>query len=366
MINVWSYLEEYEDEKDEIGEAINEVLSSGKLILGPQVASFEEEFSLWNGQNNYGVGVGNGTDALFLACKALGLESGDEVITVANTAVPTVSAITACGAIPVFVDIHQDTYLMNVSQVESKITNKTKGIIPVHLFGQTVEMGSLLKIAKGHNLWVVEDCAQAHGALYNGIKAGTMGDIAAFSFYPTKILGTYGDGGLCLTRSPELRNRLRELRFYGMKEQYYSLGQGYNSRLDELHAAILRKKLMRLDSYIQKRKHIANIYKERLSGSIYQLPTTSSGNEHSYYLYVVANTNREKILAELKKKNINLNISYPWPIHLMSGFKHLGYGSGSLPNTERAASEIFSLPMYPSLSTEIQEIVIEELLTLKL
>jgi len=364
MINVWSYLEEYKLEQNEIHRAINEVLSSGRLILGPQVAAFEEEFSNWCGSDNYGVGVANGTDALFLAFKSLGLKYGDEVITVANTAVPTVSAITACGATPVFIDIHPDSYLMDVKRIASKITAKTRGIVPVHLYGQTVDMDPLITIAKTNNLWVVEDCAQAHGAQYKGKKAGTMGDIGAFSFYPTKILGTYGDGGLCLTKNIALRNKLRKLRFYGMKDQYYSLEQGYNSRLDELHAAILRVKLKNLDSYIKRRRNLAVRYTDRLKNSSYQLPQSNIENEHAYYLYVVAHKNREEILKKLKEKSINLNISYPWPIHLMSGFQYLKYEEGSLPNTENASKKIFSLPMYPTFTEDEQDIVIKELLQL--
>jgi aminotransferase EvaB len=359
-INVWEYLEEYEKEEAEISEAMLRVLNSGKLVLGPEVSAFEEEFSGWCGVEN-GIGVANGTDAIFLACKALGLVVGDEVLTVSNTAVPTVSAITAAGGIPVFVDIDPLTYLMDVSKLESRITPKTKIIIPVHLFGQAVDMDVVISLAKKYNLKIIEDCAQAHGAEYKGAKVGGLGDIGAFSFYPTKILGTYGDGGMCITNDKSLAEKIKRLRFYGMEKIYYSVEQGYNSRLDELHAAVLRVKLTKLNFNIELRRRIAKKYNDELRDANIILPIESINNKHAYYLYVVRHLKRDAIINELREFGINLNISYPWPIHTMSGYDHLKKIEGGLPNTENAAKEIFSLPMYPTLTQEKQNFTIMKL-----
>jgi aminotransferase EvaB len=359
-INVWNYLKEYENEKDEIYAAIEKVLSSGHLILGDNVKKFEKSFAHYCGAS-YGVGVNSGTDALFLGLKALGIGTGNEVITVANTAVPTVSAIVSTGAMPRFIDIDPETYLMDTSLIEQAVTKRTKCILPVHLYGQCVDMDSVKKVADAYGLKVLEDCAQAHGASFNGKKAGSMSDIAAFSFYPTKVLGGYGDGGMILTNDEDLDRKLRRLRFYGMEKAYYSEEHGYNSRLDELHAAVLLNKLSRLDEYIERRRHLAEKYDQMLSGGDLTLPKIMSGNKHVYYLYVCRHSKRDKIISELRKRNIFVNISYPWPVHLMRGYQFLGYGPGDLPNTENAARRIFSLPMYPSLNDEEHALVINRL-----
>ncbi len=360
MVNVWGYLDEYENEKEEIHNAIVEVLESGQLILGPKVKKFEEDFSKWC-EAKYSVGVANGTDAIFLGLKALNITKGDEVITVSNTAVPTVSAITATGAKPVFVDIDPKTYLMDVEQVPSALSKNTKAIIPVHLYGQTVDMDKLNKIAKTESIKVIEDCAQSTGAKYKSKYAGNLADIAAFSFYPTKILGTYGDGGICMTNSEDLNDKLRRLRFYGMEKTYYSLEQGYNSRLDEIHASILINKLKHLDKYIQKRREIAARYISALKDTSFILPTTAENNYHAYYVFVVQHEKRDEVMKKLSEKDINVNISYPYPIHSMSGLEGLT-DKYNLPNTDFASKRIFSLPMYPNLSIEQQERVISELL----
>jgi aminotransferase EvaB len=323
-------------------------MESGMLILGENVRNFEAAFAQYCGCQ-HGVGVNSGTDALFLALRALGIGPGDEVITVANTAVPTVSAIDATGARTRFVDIDARTYLMDTRQLEAAVTERTRCILPVHLFGQCVDMGTVQDVAKRHGLRVIEDCAQSHGARYHDKVAGGMGDLSAFSFYPTKILGGYGDGGMILGSDPELAARCRRLRFYGMDKQYYSLEAGYNSRLDELHAAILLRKLAHLDAYIARRREIAELYRRELAGTELVLPAVGEGNFHSYYLFVCRHPRRDFILQYLKERQIFLNISYPWPIHTMPAFAHLGYAAGALPNTEAAAREIFSLPMFPSL-----------------
>jgi dTDP-3-amino-2,3,6-trideoxy-4-keto-D-glucose/dTDP-3-amino-3,4,6-trideoxy-alpha-D-glucose/dTDP-2,6-dideoxy-D-kanosamine transaminase len=352
-IKVWDYLKEYHDEKKEILASIEEVLESGWLILGQKVKDFEAKYSEYCGVK-YTVGVDNGTNAIFLALKALGIGEGDEVITVSNTAIPTVSAIVSAGATPVFVDILEESFLMDTSQLEAVITSKTKCILPVHLYGQCVDMDPLLAIAKKYNLFVLEDCAQSHGAMYKGKMAGSIGDISTTSYYPTKILGTYGDGGSVSTNSEELYQKMLRLRFYGAEKTYYAIEHGYNSRLDEMHAAILLTKLNRLDGYIARRRELAANYNVLLKDSGLILPNEMEYGQHAYYIYVVRHQQREKLMAELKQRDILLNISYPWPIHTMTGYAYLGYKEGDLPVTEKLAKEIFSLPMYPSLTNEEQ------------
>ncbi len=359
-IRVWSYLEEYAEEKHEIHDAIDAVLESGSLILAGQVAGFEESFARYCGVD-HGVGVANGTDALFLALRAVGIGPGDEVITVANTAVPTVSAIVSTGGRPRFVDIDPDTYLMDVAQLKDAINERTRCLLPVHLYGQCVAMDGLKELAEAHDLRIVEDCAQSHGARYKGRVAGSMSDAAGFSFYPTKILGGFGDGGMVLTESIETRDRLRRLRFYGMQGRYYAEEHGYNSRLDELHAAILARKLVHLDRYIARRRAIAERYDRLLAGTALVLPRVGEGNEHAYYLYVVRHEERERILAKLAEREIVLNVSYPWPIHTMKAYAEFGEGAGSLPVSEAMADQIFSLPMYPALSEAQQQNVVDAL-----
>jgi aminotransferase EvaB len=359
-IKVWDYLKEYENEKQEILAAVEKVLSSGCLILGDSVRNFEDAFVGYCGVR-FGVGVNSGTDALFLGLRALGIGTGDEVITVANTAVPTVSAIVSTGATPLFVDIDPATFLMDTAMLERTITKKTKCILPVHLYGQCVDMNRVSRIAGSYGLRVIEDCAQSHGASFNGWKAGSMSDLAAFSFYPTKVLGGFGDGGMIVTKDETLCKRLRRLRYYGMDKTYYSEEHGYNSRLDELHAEILLRRLSHIDEYIERRQEIARQYDQHLSGTSLLLPKTMPGNEHVYYLYVCRHPQRDEIISLLREKDIIVNVSYPWPIHTMRAYQHLGYKTGDLPHTEKAANEIFSLPMYPSLTDDEQGIVIAAL-----
>lgn len=355
-IKVWDYLKEYEREKKEIYAALDKVFRSGRLILGESVQNFEREFSKYCGVK-YGVGVNSGTDALFIALKALEIKEGDEVITVANTAVPTVSAIVSAGATPRLVDIDPETYLIDTSQLEKAITEKTKCILPVHLYGQCVDMEAVQEIARRNGLKIIEDCAQAHGATFKGKKGGSMSDLAAFSFYPTKILGGYGDGGMVITNNESLYMKSKRLRSYGMENTYYSKEHGYNTRLDELHAEILLGKLAHLEEYMTQRRILAKRYNELLRDTTLTLPKTMPGNQHVFYLYVCRHPQRDKIISELQKRDIVVNISYPWPIHTMSGYDFLGYKEGELPQTEAAAKEIFSLPMYPSLTEKEQEMV---------
>ncbi|NBK99032.1 MAG: DegT/DnrJ/EryC1/StrS family aminotransferase [Clostridia bacterium] len=350
-VKVWSYLKEYIDNKKEILKAVEETFESGQLILGDKGRLFEQKYADYC-DVSYSVGVDNGTNAIVLALRALNIGVGDEVITVSNTAIPTVSAIVTVGATPVFVDICSDFYLMDVSLVEAKITARTKAILPVHLFGQCVDMEPLFALAKHYGLAVVEDCAQAQGALYKGRKAGSMSDVSTTSFYPTKVLGAYGDGGMILTNSAVLSDRLKRLRFYGAEKTYFALEHGYNSRLDEIQAAILLTKLPKLESYITRRRDIAALYKDKLEETDLILPQEANDNTHVYYLYVVRHPQRDIIIEKLKEAHIYVNISYPWPIHMMPAYSYLGYREGDLPKTELASREIFSLPMYPSLTNE--------------
>ncbi|MFE7712299.1 DegT/DnrJ/EryC1/StrS family aminotransferase [Streptomyces sp. NPDC057486] len=361
VTRVWDYLAEYEVERDDILDAVDRVFSSGQLVLGESVRGFEEDFAAYHGVR-HAVGVDNGTNALKLALQALGVGPGDEVVTVSNTAAPTVVAIDSVGATPVFVDVHAENYLMDVAQVEAAITPRTRCLLPVHLYGQCVDMEPLQRLAERHGLAVLEDCAQAHGARHHGRIAGSMGDAAAFSFYPTKVLGAYGDGGAVITSDDQVEHNLRRLRYYGMEERYYVVSTpGHNSRLDEVHAEILRRKLTRLDRYTAGRRAVARRYEEALGDTDLVLPRSAPGNEHVYYVYVVRHPKRDAIIEALKTYDIMLNISYPWPVHTMDGFRHLGYDKGSLPVTEELAHEIFSLPMYPSLSEELQDKVISAL-----
>lgn len=350
-VRVWNYLKEYAATKEEILKAVEEVFESGQLILGDKGKQFEQAYAHYCSVR-YGIGCDNGTNAITLALLALGIGKGDEVITVPNTAIPTVSAIVTAGATPVFVDINPRTYLMNVAQIEKVITERTKCIVPVHLYGQCVDMDALTELAKKYNLFVIEDCAQAQGAEYKGRKAGSMSDASTTSFYPTKILGGYGDGGMIITNSGEVDIKLRRLRFYGAEKIYYAIEHGYNSRLDEIQAAILLTKLPHLDEYINRRREIAILYNKLLKDTDLVLPEEAENCKHAYYLYVVRHPNRDKIMAALKEDNILVNISYPWPIHTMIGYEYLGYKEGDFPEAESAAKEVFSLPMYPTLTDE--------------
>ena len=357
----WSYLDEYEEECEELLQAVDRVFRSGRLILGEEVKLFENEFANFC-ETSCSIGVATGTDALFLALKALGIGHEDEVITVANTAIPTVSAIVSTGAIPKFADISNDDFLIDASEIESLITTKTRCILPVHLYGQCAQMAEIMRVADQNGLVVVEDCAQAHGATLNDKKAGSMGHAGAFSFYPTKVLGAYGDAGIVTCSDQALAERIRRLRVYGANEQYYALEHGYNSRIDELHAAILRHKLNRIDVYINRRRYLANRYDQALKNTSLILPGILTERTHVYYLYTCRHPDRDALIAELAGRGINLQINYPTPIYRMPAYRHLGFSDNDLPNTARACREVFCLPLYPSLRIEQQDQVIEALL----
>jgi aminotransferase EvaB len=360
-IRIWDYRREYEAEADDIRAGIEKVLRSGCLILGESGKAFEAAFAAYC-RRSHGMGVNSGTDALFLALKALDIGVGDEVITVANTAVPTVAAIVATGATPRFVDIDARTYLMDVGQLAAAVTPRTRCVLPVHLYGQCVDMMGVERVARQHKLHVIEDCAQSHGATQHGRLAGAMSDVAAFSFYPTKILGAYGDAGMVVTDDDAIAARVRRLRIYGMEERYYAVEHGYNSRLDEIQAEILLRKLPRIAAYISRRQAVARRYDERLAGASLALPHTIPGNTHVYYLYVVRHARRDEIIRRLADRGIQATISYPWPVHTMSGYAFLGGRPGDLPETEHAGNEIFSLPMYPTLTEAEQDRVCDALI----
>ncbi|ACH40303.1 aminotransferase, AHBA_syn family [Citrifermentans bemidjiense Bem] len=358
-VRYWDYLAAYEPRRDEYLRAVDRVFSSGRLVMGQEVAAFEEAIAAYCG-TGYAVGVNSGTDALTLALKALGVGAGHEVITVSNTAVPTVAAIRAAGATPVFVDVEEDTFLIDVSQVEGAMNGRTRCILPVHLCGQMADMAPLVEIAKRRGVRIVEDCAQACGASYRGNRAGSLGDIGAFSFYPTKVLGAFGDAGVMTTADPELAARLRRLRFYGMEGSYYAEEEGFNSRLDEVQAALLSLALPGVERAVEKRRELAELYDQGLAGvGDLALPAVREGCRHQFYLYTVRTGRRDELQEYLRGEGIETRINYPHPVHLMRGYAFLGYREGDLPVTERLARSILSLPMYPELPRRHAEKVVE-------
>jgi aminotransferase EvaB len=347
-ISMFDYIRQYEGLRKEVLVAIERVLSSGQLILGPEVHQFEEEFAEFLGGNGGCVGVNSGTDALMVALMALGIGPGHEVITVSNTAVPTVSAIRSVGATPVFCDVDPRTCLMDLEEMPCSITAKTRAVVPVHLFGNAVDVLRIQEIIGDRDIKIIEDCAQAHGAMLQGRMAGTMGHVGAFSFYPTKNLGAYGDAGLCHSGDPVLVKEMRRVRMYGFESGYYSEREGMNSRLDELQAAILRVKLKHLPEYLKRRRALAERYENNLKEKV-ELVVPGDGVHHAYHLFVVKVPDRDRVRQELSRRGVNTGIHYSCPIHLMRGYGFLGYREGSLPRTEALAKTILSLPMYPEL-----------------
>ena len=340
---------QYASHRAEIDQAIARVLDTGRYILGEQAAAFEREFAAYIGVQA-GCGVGSGTEALHLALRACGVGPGDEVITVSHTAVATVSAIELCGARPVLVDIDPRSFTLDPRQLETAITPATRAIIPVHLYGQSADLEPILSIARQHNVRVIEDCAQAHGAMYRGRRTGAWGDMACFSFYPTKNLGAIGDGGFVATEDAQLAENARLLREYGWRERYVSDMAGWNTRLDELQAAILRVKLRTLDADNARRRHLAGLYDELLTTSSVILPPAMSYGEHVYHLYVVRSARRDELQAFLKERGIGTLVHYPMPVHLQPAYRGRLGDAGSLPETERAAQQVLSLPLFPELS----------------
>jgi aminotransferase EvaB len=355
----WDYRREYEELRDQILAAVDRVFKSGQLILGPEGSAFEREMAAYVGVSG-GVGVNSGTDAICIALAAVGVVAGDEVITVPNTAVPTVSAIRTLGARPVLVDIRDDDFLMDVGQIEAAITPRSKAIVPVHLYGQCVDLDPLKEIARRHGLKVVEDCAQSQGALYKNRRCGSSADASTFSFYPTKLLGGYGDGGMVLSDDQAVVDLARSLRFYGMEATYYAERHGYNSRLDEVQAAILALKLPRVEGWISRRRDIADRYRRGLDGCGLRLPKENAYGRHVYHHFIVETSgDRDAVLARMEARGLKCGVHYKWPIHLMRGYEDLGYRPGQFPVAEKKARHIFSLPIYPHLQDDEVDAVID-------
>ncbi len=338
--------------KADVDAAVHRVLDSGWFILGPEVEAFEAEFAAYCGAR-FAVGVGSGTEALHLSLLACGVGPGDEVVTVAHTAVPTVSAITLTGATPVLVDIDARTYTMDPEKLDARITARTKVVLPVHLYGHPADMDSIVAVARQHELMVVEDVAQAAGAEYQGRKVGTLGDLAAFSFYPTKNLGAFGDGGAVLTQDPQLADRLRKLRNYGQTKRYHHQSKGLSSRLDEMQAAILRAKLPYLEPWNQARRDRAAVYGLHLAETPdIVLPQQAPWAHHVYHLYVVRSHQRDQLQHFLADRHIGTLIHYPIPVHMQEAYRDLGMEPGDLPVTEAWVGQILSLPLYPELTPQ--------------
>jgi dTDP-4-amino-4,6-dideoxygalactose transaminase len=355
---------QYRAIKDEIDEAIGRVLSNASFILGREVAAFEESFAAYIGAR-FCVGVSNGTAAIQLALMACGIGQGDEVIVPANTFFATAEAVSTAGATPVFVDADPDSYTIDVRQVESALTPATRAIIPVHLYGQAADLDPILEIAARHKLLVIEDAAQAHGALYRGRRVGQFGHASTFSFYPGKNLGAYGEGGAVLTNDETVARQLRLLRDHGSERKYHHEIIGYNLRLEGIQGAILSVKLSHLDRWNELRREHAAHYNALLSGSELRLPQEMSYARHIYHLYVVQAEDRDALQSALNDADVQTGIHYPIPIHLQPAYAFLGNGKGSFPEAERQAARVLSLPMFPELTHEqinrVAEVVLESL-----
>jgi dTDP-4-amino-4,6-dideoxygalactose transaminase len=354
---------QYASIKDEVNAAVLGVLESCQFTLGSEVAKFEEEFAAYSGAK-IGVGVNTGTSALHLAILAAGVGPGDEVITVPFTFVATVAAVVYTGAKPVFVDINPRTFTMDPAQVEAAITPRTKAIIPVHLYGQCADMDPILAIARKHKLTVIEDAAQAHGAEYKGRRAGSMGDMGCFSFYPGKNLGAYGEGGMVVTDDPELARTVRMLRDWGAERKYEHVLKGYNYRMEGIQGAVLRVKLRYLEKWTEGRRAAAARYDKAFSGSSVRTPEALPHNRHVYHIYAVRTSHRNAWIADLSAQHIQTGIHYPFPVHLLPAYSDLGYRQGQFPDSERAANEVLSLPMFPELTAEQTDTVVAAVRTL--
>ncbi len=355
---------QYASLKPEIDAAIQGVLNTCQFTLGSEAAAFEQEFAAYCGAT-HGVGVNNGTSALHLALLAAGIGPGDEVISVAFTFVASVAAIHYTGAKPVLIDIDADTYTIDVKAIEAAITPRTKAILPVHLYGQPADMDPILRIAKKHGLVVIEDAAQAHGAEYKGRRAGSLGDLGCFSFYPGKNLGAYGEGGMVVTSNPEFARSVRMLRDWGGEKKYEHVLKGYNMRLEGLQAAVLRVKLGHLEAWTEARRAAAGRYEALLAGSGVPTPAVRPYVRHVYHIYATRTANREKWQAALQQRGIATGIHYPTPVHLLPAYADLGYKKGAFPNSEKAANEVLSLPMYPELTAAMQREVTATLVDLQ-
>jgi dTDP-4-amino-4,6-dideoxygalactose transaminase len=349
---------QYDRIGSEIDEAIRRVIASAGFILGPEVADFEDAFGRYCGAEHC-VGVSSGTSALELTLRALGIAPGDEVVTVAHTFIATAEAISAVGATPVFVDIEPQSYTMDPESFLQAISVRTRAVIPVHIYGQPADMARINEVAHTHGIAVIEDAAQAHGAGWDGVRTGVLGDAACFSFYPGKNLGAYGDAGAVVTNSTSIADHVRSLRNHGRRSKYLHDQIGFGDRLDELQAAILNAKLPFLNDWIDARNRIADRYGELLSGTELTLPHVSPHARHAWHLYVVRTPERDHLLASLRESGIGAGIHYPVPLHLQPAYASLGYAPGSLPVTEEVADTCLSLPIYPEMTEQQQDTVVE-------
>lgn len=381
---------QYESLSDELNKAALEVLSSANYILGKNVVEFEKEFAEYIGVK-HAISVGNGTDALVIALKAMGIGEGDEVITTPFTFFATAESISAVGATPVFVDVDKNTFNIDVTKIEEKITSKTKAIMPVHIFGQSADMDEINKIAKKHNLLVIEDACQAIGGKYKGRNIGSLGDVACFSFFPTKNLGCAGDGGMIVTDNDDLAVIIRALRTHGSGEngqkafnllngveedimqaesgndtvynplKYYNYLIGYNSRLDAIQAALLRVKLKEIDNWNSKRREIVDIYNNEFKELDLVTPVCDDKNEHVYHMYILQSENRNEVLEKLKERGVATGVYYPVPLHLQKVYKNLGYKEGDMPVSEYLSHRTFAIPVYPELTEEQIKYIVESI-----
>lgn len=377
MIPAMNVTRQYASIQDELDKAALDVLHGGQYILGKTVEDFERTFASYCGVQ-YAVGVGNGSDALVMALKACGVKPGDEVITTAMSFSATAEAITSIGATPIFVDCTRDTFCIDPSEIEKKVTNKTKAIIPVHLYGQCANMDAINKIAEVHRLKVIEDCAQAAGATYKGKKAGSLGDVGCVSFFPTKNLGCAGDGGTIVTNNESIYRQCRAFRshgsgldglytygiqngvevneedvdFNGNQPKYFNFVTGYNSRLDALQAAILSVKLPYLDSWNERRREIAKQYDEKITNSAISKPVVADDNTHIYYVYTITTEKRDELRKYLKQNEITSGVYFPVPFHIQKVYEGLGYKNGDMPNAEFVGNHSMVLPMFPELKQE--------------
>jgi len=350
---------QYHAIKDEMDEAVISVLEGGKFILGPNVGALEQEIAEYLGVK-YAIGVASGTDALIIALRAAGVNAGDEVIVPAYSFFASAGTVMTVGAKPVFVDVDPNTFLMDVKQFEAALSPRTKAVIPVHLYGQSADMDEILAIAKRKKLMVIEDNAQAFGAEYKHRKTGAMGQVGCLSFFPSKNLGAYGDGGMVTTSDDKIAEQVRMLRTHGWKKKYFPEKLGYNSRLDEMQAAILRVKLRHVDPWNNRRREIARQYSQTLKGFGLQVPCEGRDRTHVYHLYMVAFQKRDEVKQKLKEAGIATEVYYPQPLHLADPCKALGYREGQFPVSEKASQSLLALPLYPELSnTQVEEVCAE-------
>ena len=355
MINFWSYKEEYNKYGKSYLKEINKTIKKGNIFFGNQIKKFEKKFIQLN-KGKYGIAVGSGTDALLIALKTLNLKKGDEIITAVNTAIPTISAIINAGGTPRLVDVGKD-YLIDVNKIQREINKKTKAIIPVHLYGQMCNMKAITNIAKKNKLIIIEDCAQSQGAKYKNKYSGTIGKFGCFSFYPTKILGAYGDGGFIITKDLAAYKQIKRLRFYGIetednnkfKNLYYAQENGLNSRLDEIQATILNIKLKKINNFINKRREIAKKYIKKLHKTDLNLPIENKDCKHTYHLFTINHPKAKIIKDKLEQLKINVRTIYPYLISDMKAYKNLNLYKNKFHNAKKYTQEMFSLPLYPEL-----------------